>query len=182
MQAVIKRKTYLGYLVDVINNKGNITTVFSFATQICGELGILCSPVSSSQKLFSVVEGIQVNPVEYKWINCYTMQHLSQRFYLQKTASIKSNRRYIKLQLIGETKQGISLTPFKTLKSEGKLMKLRDYKHDTIEGKFHHAGKEVNQENNENNLIYLVFFSVIFSVSSHLLLVLPAYCCQRCNQ
>lgn len=43
MQAVIKRKTYLGYLVDVINNKGNITTVFSFATQICGELGILCT-------------------------------------------------------------------------------------------------------------------------------------------
>lgn len=43
MQAVIKRETYLGYLVGVMNNKGSIT-IFSFQHKSAEDvLGILCT-------------------------------------------------------------------------------------------------------------------------------------------
>jgi len=55
MQAVIKRKTYLGYLAGVMNNKGSITMIFSFSTQICRghAWNTVYSPPSASQKRFS---------------------------------------------------------------------------------------------------------------------------------
>lgn len=60
MQAVIKRKTDFGYLVGVINNKGSVTMVFSFSTQIAkGMLEIMCTVQSLHLKIdFAIIERI----------------------------------------------------------------------------------------------------------------------------